>query len=107
MSLLDQFVQAAAAIADPIIGEDELVLDSGVTFRGVWSGVGQAIRADDGGLQAEVDASINGMLPDGLTHSDLIGKVGTAKGARYRVLSADIGKAFTTLFLVHATEAIR
>lgn len=104
MSLLDTFLQASAAIGDVIIGQDDLVLDNGLTFTGVWSGVSSTTQAEDGGPILDVDASLCGTLDAGVTRSQLIGKTGTAKGERFRVVNADIGEAFTTLFLVHASQ---
>ena len=104
MSQVDDFLRAAALIADPVLGEDTLTLDGGVTFTGVWSGVASSTQAEDGGPMLDVDASVCGTLGDGITRSQLIGKVGTAKGERFRVINADIGEAFTTLFLVHASQ---
>jgi hypothetical protein len=104
MSDVDSFLQAAGVLTDPILGEDTLVLDNGVSFAGVWSGVSSMTQAEDGGPMLDVDASICGTLGTGITRQQLIGKVGTAKGERFRVMNADIGEAFTTLFLVHASQ---
>ena len=104
MSIVDTFLQSAAAIADVILGQDDLVLDNEITFTGVWSGVSSTTVAEDGGPMLDIDASICGTLAAGVTRSQLIGKIGTAKGERFRVINADIGEAFTTLFLVHASQ---
>jgi len=104
MSQVDDFLQAAALITDPVLGEDTLTLDAGVAFTGVWSGVSSMTQAEDGGPMLDVDASICGTLGTGITRQQLIGKVGTAKGERFRIINADIGEAFTTLFLVHASQ---
>ena len=104
MSDVDSFLQAAGVLTDPILGEDTLVLDNGVSFTGVWSGVSSMTQAEDGGPMLDVDASICGTLGTGITRQQLIGKVGTAKGERFRVMNADIGEVFTTIFLVHASQ---
>jgi hypothetical protein len=103
-SSVDSFLQSCAAIADPIMGEDTLVLDTGTEFTGVWSGVSSTTQAEDGGPVLDVDASICGTLASGITRTQLIGKTGSAKGERFRVINADIGEAFTTIFLVHASQ---
>ena len=103
-SSVDSFLQAAAAIADQILGQDTLVLDTGPSFTGVWSGVSTTTQAEDGGPVLDVDASICGTLATGVTRTQLIGKTGAAKGERFRIINADIGEAFTTLFLVHASQ---
>jgi hypothetical protein len=103
-STVDAFLQSAAAIADPVIGEDTLVLDNGTEFKGVWSGVASTTQAEDGGPMLDVDASICGTLAAGITRTDLIGKTGAAKSERFRIINADIGEAFTTIFLVHASQ---
>lgn len=97
-------MRAAATIADVVIGEDDFVLDTGTTVRGVWSGVSSSTTAVDGGPVLDVDATIVITLPEGMTRADLIGKIGTAKGERFRIQNADIGEVFTTLFLVHASQ---
>lgn len=104
MSQVDDFLRAAALIADPVLGEDTLNLDNDVTFTGVWSGVSTSTQAEDGGPVLDVDASICGTLGAGITRSQLIGKIGTAKGERFRIVNADIGEAFTTVYLVHASQ---
>jgi hypothetical protein len=104
MSELDTFMRGCAVIADPVMGEDTLVLDNGVSFKGIWSGVSSMTQAEDGGPMLDVDASICGTLGTGITRQQLIGKVGTAKGERFRVMNADIGEVFTTIFLVHASQ---
>lgn len=104
MSELDTFLRACAVIADVIMGEDTLALDNGVSFTGVWSGVATTTQAEDGGPILDVDASVSGTLGTGITRQQLIGKTGTAKGERFRVVNAEIGEAFTTLYLVHASQ---
>jgi hypothetical protein len=104
MSEVDSFLQACAAIADPVLGEDTLVLDNGVSFKGIWSGVATTTQAEDGGPVLDVDASVCGTLGANITRQQLIGKVGTAKSERFRVINAEIGEAFTTLYLVHASQ---
>jgi hypothetical protein len=104
MSAVDVFLQSAAALADPVLGVDTLVLDNGVSFSGVWSGVASTVESADGGPMLDVDASICGTLGAGITRSQIIGKTGTAKDERFRVVNVDIGEAFTTIFLVHASQ---
>lgn len=104
MSQVDDFLRACSLVADPILGEDTLILDNGIEFTGVWSGVSSTTQAEDGGPVLDVDASICGTLPVGVTRTQLIGKVGAAKGERFRIINADIGEAFTTIFLVHASQ---
>jgi len=104
MSQVDDFLRSSALIADPILGEDTLQLDNDISFKGVWSGVASTTQAEDGGPMLDVDASICGTLGNGITRTQLIGKTGLAKGERFRVINADIGEAFTTLFLVHASQ---
>lgn len=104
MSQVDDFLIAAALIADPVLGEDTLLLDTGTSFTGVWSGVSTTTQAEDGGPVLDVDASVCGTLGTGITRTQLVGKTGAAKGERFRVVNADIGEAFTTLFLVHASQ---
>ena len=104
MSQVDDVLRNASLVFDPILGEDTLELDNDVSFTGVWSGVSSSTQAEDGGPVLDVDASICGTLGVGITRTQLIGKIGTAKGERFRVINADIGEAFTTLFLVHASQ---
>lgn len=104
MSQVDDFLRSASLIADPILGQDTLELDNNISFTGVWSGVASTTQAEDGGPMLDIDASICGTLGAGITRTQLIGKIGTAKGERFRVINADIGESFTTLFLVHASQ---
>jgi hypothetical protein len=104
MSALDAFMRTSSAIADPVMGEDTLVLDTGISFKGVWSGVASMTQAEDGGPMLDVDASICGTLGAGITRQQLLGKTGTAKSERFRIVNADIGEVFTTIFLVHASQ---
>lgn len=110
MSLLSDFVAAAAPVATAIIGGESLSIAGGTAISGIPGEARFSRDYEDGGFEPEamldfvVQSSVFAAAYPAAAKT-YIGKAATLRGASWRVSSVDVGASFVTVSLISTNKS--